>query len=59
MFTQSIDRQFTPGPVLQFTCPKCGQAMCRGNSYELHDRFMALHLLPLWSTRATDVACTN
>ena len=59
MFTQSIDRQISPGPVVQFTCPKCGQARSRGNSYELHDKFMALHFIPLWSTRTTYVACTS
>lgn len=57
MLTYSINRRTTPGPLVHFQCPKCHGTLRTGTAYELHDKFVALHFLPLWSTRATYVEC--
>ena len=59
MFYYSIKRQTTPGPLVQFDCPKCGAEQVFGSSFEWLDTFQALHVFPLYSTRNTYIWCSR
>jgi hypothetical protein len=55
----SVKRQRTPGPAVQFNCPKCGGVAVSGSSYELFDTLQVFHLVPLWNTRNTYISCSH
>jgi hypothetical protein len=53
----SVLRRDAPGPRVQFACPACLAAAAAGETYERHETFRALHLIPLFSVRNTYVVC--
>ena len=57
MVLWSVHRRDTPGPRVQFACPACLAPAAAGESYERHETFRALHLIPLFFVRNTYVIC--
>jgi|GEM_PF-6295101 len=57
MVLWSVHRRDTPGPRVQFACPACLAPAAAGESYERHETFRALHLIPLFFVRNTYVMC--